>query len=298
MRFLGWTAALLLGCGAGCSAARAQSWTDVASWDAVKPTVTKNVVYRTVSGSGGGMDLHMDVLQVASAKPTPVVVQLHGGGWIRGDRPGSFHTFRALLAAGMSVVTVDYRVARDAMAPAAIGDTRCALAWVKANAAKYNFDVNKVVLYGASAGGHLALMGAYAPASFTPAECSDQPKVAAVLDFYGPTNLVEGLTQHGSAAFTSEWLGADGDVQARAKEMSPMTYIRKGLPPTFIVNGDADHTVDPTQSAQLKKALDAAGVPNGQDIVPGGGHGEFSVAESDKAMLLCLKFLQANGVLK
>ncbi len=277
----------------GTGVAGAQAWRDVASWDAVKPTVTKDVVYRSV----GGMDLHMDVLQVASDKPTPVVVQLHGGGWIRGDRPGSFHTFRALLAAGMSVVTVDYRVAKDAKAPAAIEDTRCAMAWVKANAARYNFDLSKVVLYGASAGGHLALMGAYAPDSFTPKECADQPKVAAVLDFYGPTNLTEGLTQHGSAAFTKEWLG-DDDQKARAKAMSPMSYVRKGVPPTFIVNGDADHTVDPTQSAQLKKALDAAGVPNGQDIVPGGGHGEFSVAESDKAMLLCLKFLQTQGLIQ
>jgi len=276
------------------SAASAQSWTDIPSWDTVKPTQTKNIVYRTI----GGMELHMDVLQVASDKPTPVVVQLHGGGWIRGDRPGSYKTFRALLAAGMSVVTVDYRVAKDAVAPGAIEDTRCAMAWVKSNAAKYNFDLDKVVLYGASAGGHLALMGAYAPSSFNPPDCTDQPKVAAVLDFYGPTNLVEGLNQHGSADFTHQWLGEQGDQKARAKQMSPMTYIRKGLPPTFIVNGDADHTVDPTQSAQLKKALDAAGIPDGQDIVPGGGHGNFSEAESNKAMLLCLKFLAAQGIIQ
>lgn len=77
-----------------------------------------------------------------------------------------------------------------------------------------------------------------------------------------------------------------------------MTYIRPGLPPTFIVNGDSDHTVDPTQSAELKKALDAAGVPNGQYIVAGGGHGNFSKEESDKAMLLCLRFLKAQGILE
>ena len=196
------------------------------------------------------------------------------------------------------------------------------MAWVKANAAKYNFDPNRVILYGGSAGGHLALMGAYAPASFTPANCADQPKVVAVLDFYGPTNLVEGLTEHGSSDFTHQWLGTDmhsgsytaaspgtkaaaptwpapdAKTLARAREMSPMTYIHAGLPPTFIVNGDSDHTVDPSQSAQLKKALDKAGIPNGQDIVPGGGHGNFSPAESDKAMLLCLQFLKANGVIE
>jgi acetyl esterase/lipase len=322
-------------------------WADAASWKAVKPVETDNIVYATVpvvpnpaaaaspdpgtpngirtpipnTGAPGTMDLHVDVYQVSSANPTPVVIQLHGGGWIRGDRPSGDGGFRALLAAGMSVVTVQYRNAKDAPAPAAIEDTRCAMAWVKANAKKYNFDLSRVVAFGGSAGGHLALMAGYAPASFNPPGCTDQPKIAAVLDFFGPTNLAEGLTQHGSSDFTHQWLAMDlpmpkdaatpgarpapnrwpapdAKTLARAKEMSPMTYVKPGLPPTFIVNGDSDHTVDPTQSAELKLALDAAGVPDGQYIVPGGGHGNFSPAESDKAMLLCLQFLKANRILQ
>jgi acetyl esterase/lipase len=140
---------------------------DTAIWEDVHPVATRNIVYANVlvpgnpganpnpGIAGGGMplvpnsptaapgtlDLHLDVLQMASPKPTPVVIQLHGGGWIRGDRPSSFRTFGALPAAGMSVVTVDYRVGKEAPAPAAIGDVRCAMAWVKANAAKYNFDL-------------------------------------------------------------------------------------------------------------------------------------------------------------
>ena len=216
---------------------------------------------------------------------------------------------------------------------------------MKKNAAKYNFDLNRVVTYGGSAGGHLALMAAYAPASFNPPGCTDQPRVVAVLDFYGPTNLAEGLTEHGSSDFTHQWLGTqlplppdtpepgqtvpaastvpgpnlggnpdgmpaaprrpirrwpdpDSKTLELAKQMSPVTYVRPGLSPTFIVNGDSDHTVDPTQSAELKKALDAAGVPNGQDIVAGGGHGNFSREESDKAMLLCLRFLKQQGILQ
>ncbi len=171
----------------------AQTWTDVASWDAVHPVETDNIVYANVplipnpsaspnpgtpagiraplpnTAPAGTMNLHVDVLQMPSAKPTPVVIQLHGGGWIRGDRPNSYKSFSALLAAGMSVVTVEYRNAKDAPAPAAVQDTRCAMAWVKRNAAKYNFDPNRVVLYGGSAGGHLALMGAYAPCVIQPA---------------------------------------------------------------------------------------------------------------------------------
>jgi acetyl esterase/lipase len=333
------------------SRARAQAppptWADPSTWRSVKPVETDDIVYRNAplvpnpsanpdpgtpngiraalpnTAPPGTVDLRVDLYRIPSPRPTPVVIQLHGGGWIRGDRPSSFGTFRALLAAGMSVVAVQYRNAKDAPAPAAIEDVRCAMSWVKANAAKYNFDLNRVVLYGASAGGHLALMGAYAPSAFNPPGCADQPKVAAVLDFYGNTNLVDALGQHGSSDSVHQWLAADRPLPsdavaaataaeparrastrwpapnerllALAKELSPMTYIRPGLPPTFIVNHDP--SVDPSQDAQLKKALDATGIPNGQDIVPGGGHGNFSPAESDKAMLLCLQFLKANGII-
>jgi len=333
------------------TAGAAPAWADPANWKMATATATDNIVYATVpvihnpsaaaspnpgvprgirepvpnTGPAGTMDLHVDVYQVASSKPTPVVIQIHGGGWIRGDRPASSRSFGPFFAAGASVVAVQYRNAIDAPAPAAIEDVRCAMAWVKANATKYNFDLSHVVLWGGSAGGHLALMAAYAPASFTPERCSDQPKVAAVLDDYGPTNLAEGLTEHGSMDFTHQWLGGDlplapvaasedagttgrrpaarwpepdAALLAKAKEMSPLTYVRAGLPPTFIVNGDSDHTVDPTQSAELKKALDAAHVPNGQYIVVGGGHGNFSPGEQEKAMLLSLKFLEANGVIE
>jgi prolyl oligopeptidase PreP (S9A serine peptidase family) len=85
---------------------------------------------------------------------------------------------------------------------------------------------------------------------------------------------------------------------ARAREVSPLTYIHPGLPPTFIINGDQDHTYNPTQSYKLKAALDAAHVPNEEDIVVGGGHGNFSPAENQKAMLLSLEFLKAQGIIQ
>ena len=240
----------------------------------------------------------------------------------------------------MSVVTVQYRNAIDAPAPAAIQDVRCAMAWVKRNAAKYNFDPNRVIPWGGSAGGHLALMAGYAPASFNPPSCTDQPKVVAVFDMYGDTNLMEALTQHGGSDSVHQWLGMDlplprqtaaaaakpaastaadfddtAPVQpprgqaprwpeptaamlARAREMSPMTYVHPGLPPTFIINGDSDHSVDPVQSVELEKALNAARVPNIHYVVVGGGHGNFPPAENTKGMLLALHFLKDHGIIQ
>jgi prolyl oligopeptidase PreP (S9A serine peptidase family) len=80
--------------------------------------------------------------------------------------------------------------------------------------------------------------------------------------------------------------------------MSPMTYIRLGLPPTFIVNGDHDSTVDPSQAIELKQALDEAAVPDGHYIVVGGGHGNFSPAEAQKSMLLSLGFLASLRIIQ
>ena len=134
-------------------AASPLAWEDVANWANVHPTETDNIIFANVplianpsaspdpgtpngirtqipeQVAPGTMNLHVDVYQVPSSQPTPVVVQFHGGGWIRGDRPNSFQSFRAFLSAGMSVVTVQYRNAKDAPAPAAIEDVRCAMAW-------------------------------------------------------------------------------------------------------------------------------------------------------------------------
>ena len=339
------TTVALLACTALAVPSFAQSWKDPSTWPDVHPVETDNIVFRNVplihnpaanpdpgtprgiraplpnTAPPGTEDLHLDIYQMPSAKPTPVVIQIHGGGWIRGDRPSSDRGFEGLLAAGMSVVAIEYRNAKDAPAPAAIQDVRCAMSWVKKNAKKYNFDTSRFVLFGGSAGVHLALMGGYAPSSFDPPGCADQPKVAAVLDFYGPTNLAEGLTEHGSSDFTHQWLDMDmplpaasampngrrartrwpepdAKTLARARELSPMTYVHAGDPPTFIVNGASDHTVDPSQSTELKTALDAAGVPNGHYLVPGGGHGNFTREQNEKAMLLSLEFLEAQGILK
>ncbi len=352
-------------------AATGPAWADPASWRTVKPIETDNIVYATVphinnpsaeaspspgtpngirpalpnTGPPGTLDMHLDVYQVPANKPTPVVIQIHGGGWIRGDRPSGSGSFGPFFAAGMSVVAVQYRNAIDAPAPAAIQDVLCAMSWVKKNAAKYNFDPNKVVTWGGSAGGHLALMAGYAPSSMDPPGCTDQPKVVAVIDMYGASDVAESLTYPGSMGFTHQWIGLDLPLPpnpaptattssatpgpapsaattgpanpdgmprvrpqaprwadpteamlARARQVSPLSYIHPGLPPTFIINGDHDTTYNPTQSYKLKAALDAAHVPNEEDIVVGGGHGNFSPAENQKGTILWMQFLHDNGV--
>jgi acetyl esterase/lipase len=114
-----------------------------------------NVVYTKVKGWEGKMDIYMPS---KTNKPTPVVINIHGGGWNKGVKESQtgFNTF---FKAGYAVANIEYRLTQQATAPAAIEDTRCALIYLIKNADALNIDVNKIVIMGGSAGGHLALMG-------------------------------------------------------------------------------------------------------------------------------------------
>lgn len=279
----------------GATPVAAQTWTDPASWASVKtPETTKDVVYLQASGQ----DLHLDVYRnTAFEGPRPVLVYIHGGAWWKGEKPASWGGFRAYLAAGFSVVTVEYRLTDVARAPASVQDVRCALSWVKANAKAYGFDTKRVVPYGTSAGGHLALMAGMLPKKNDidlPA-CRDQPKVAAILDFYGPYHLRADLPGAFKSPSTARWIG-DGP-EALWTSMSPSAYVRKGQPPVFIVHGDADPTVPYEASTSLKADLDKAGVLNRFHPVAGGVHGKFPKEEQVKVEQDALQFLTTTAVL-
>lgn len=259
----------------------------------VMPIEHKNITYLHASG----VDLHLDVYRQPAAKPAPVVVYIHGGAWWKNARPTSAAGFHSLLSMGFSLVTVDYRLTGVARAPASVQDARCALSWVKQHAVEYNFDLNEVIVFGTSSGGHLALMAGMLPAN-NPVdlpECRDQPKVAAILDFYGISDVKEllanGFTLKRS---TTNWIGDAPDAAVLATQMSPLTYVRPDLPPTFIVHGNADPVVPYEQSIRLREALHADKVPVELFTVPGGQHGKFTEEQSLAIGAALSKFLEAN----
>jgi acetyl esterase/lipase len=179
---------------------------------------------------------------------------------------------------GFTVVNVEYRFSQVATAPAAVQDARCSLAWVKANAAKYNFDVTRIVVWGTSAGGHLALMAGMLPipSDIDLPACKDVPPAAAIFDFYGPAELAPGMGGAFKSPSVMEWIGKDkSDPIAYANLMSPINYVRKGDPPVFIAHGGSDPVVPHQTSVNLQEKLTAAGVPTAMYTVPDGKHGEF-----------------------
>lgn len=256
----------------------------------IVPIEHRDITYLHASGQ----DEQLDVYQQPGSHTSPVIVYFHGGAWWKNARPKSAASFQSLLRMGFSLVMVDYRLTRVAPAPAAIQDARCSLAWVKKNAATYHFDLEHVIVFGTSSGGHQALMAGMLP---TPndvdlPECGDQPHVSAILDFYGISDmrplLADGMTLKSSAG---RWIGNGPGAPKLATHMSPITYVRAGLPPVFLVHGDADPVVPYVQSADLLKALTDAKVPASLVTVRGGQHGKFTEEQSLKIGAALQKFL-------
>jgi acetyl esterase/lipase len=253
-------------------------------------------------GQANNYVLKLDVWQRKDAKTSgPTLVYYHGGGWIFGDRTGATLLFLPFLEKGWNVVSVEYRMANVSLAPAAVEDCRCALRWAVRNAKQYNIDTNRIVLMGHSAGGHLALISGMLPnGTELDNECygDEQLKVAAIINWYGPsdvTDLVEGPNPKNYAAM---WMGSQRDRLAIAKRVSPITYVRAGLPPVLTVHGDGDTVVPYAQSVRLHKALAEAGVPNELDTIRGGWHGQFKPAELESAYGRIWAFLRGHGIMQ
>lgn len=242
--------------------------------------------------------VHLDLHRPAGKGRAPVLVFLHGGGWARGERPKSWTGFRRFVEAGYAVVSVQYRLSGTAKAPAAVQDARCAMAWVAREANRYRLDPRRVVVMGSSAGAHLALLAGMMgdKSDIDLPACGPVPRAAAIVDFYAPSDLrPESIGAWHSPSIT-RWIGEGPGAAALAARMSPLTLVRKGQPPVFIVHGDADDVVPIQSSKLLKEALDRAGVPSEFHIVPGGGHGQFEDDVQARLHADAVRFLGKHGV--
>jgi acetyl esterase/lipase len=289
-----WFAVLFFVSGAAAGEQSARDW---ASLVGQRYEAVRDIVYKT----SGSFQAKVDVYTRYDRKPGPTVVYIHGGGWSNGSKEQYVLWFLPYLQLGMRVVSVQYRLAGVAPAPAAVKDCRCALYWVFQNAGKYGFDPKKIALTGGSAGGHLVLMtGMLRPADGLDDECSGPPPdpVSAIVDYYGPTDLVAELDL--KIPFLENWLKGAADPRTMAKRISPLAYVRPGLPPTLIIHGDADEMVPYAESLKLRDALTAAHVPNELVTIPGGKHGRFRWTDADtiRSQRAIEKFLGRYGLIE
>jgi acetyl esterase/lipase len=259
--------------------------------------ITPNVTYLTASN----VELKLDVYARRGATtPQPTLIYMHGGFWVAGNKEGALMTLMPWFEMGWNVVNVEYRLGRVALAPAALEDCMCALKWVATQSKTYNFDVNRIVVTGESAGGHLALSLGMIPESVgLDRECASAtqlPKVAAVINWFGITDVADVIDGPHRANAAMQWFGSLPDRIEIAKRVSPLTYVRAGLPPIMTVHGDSDTTVPYQQAVRLHDALKGVGVDNVLITVPGGKHGNFTPEERTRIYVAVREFLTKHGL--
>lgn len=240
----------------------------------------------------------LDILQPKAAgnEKRPGVIVIHGGGWVEGTKEGQIESYcLRYVEKGFVCADVEYRLAKVATAPAAVNDVLDAAHWFAENAKKYNVDTRRIVVTGGSAGGHLSLMVGMTPKS---AKLGPPAKVAAVVNFYGITDVADQLGGPHMQDYAVTWVPEQEGRLALARRVSPMTYVRKGLPPILTIHGDADETVPYEQGVELTKALRDIGDDAELVSVPKGKHG-FPKATVDQIYEQNIwPFLRRHGVIK
>lgn len=220
------------------------------------------------------MDIYLPANR--SATKTNVIVFIHGGGWNAGDK-GDFNEAIAALRVQLpeyAIFNINYRLATTAATrfPAQIEDVQAALDFIYSKGNEYKVNANKMVLVGASAGAHLALLQAY--------KNNSNGRIKAVVDLFGPSDMTAMFTNHPyptvvQPALTSVMGGTPTTQSSIYFNASPINFVTAQSAPTLIFHGDADPVVPLSQSTELKAKLQAAGAKVEMILYAGEGHGWY-----------------------
>ncbi|MEB3180476.1 MAG: alpha/beta hydrolase [Nostocaceae cyanobacterium] len=262
--------------------------------------IHRNLVYKT----GNNYQLKLDVYENKKKGIHPTVMVIHGGGWIEGSKDKQKPFFSSYINWGFSVVNIEYRLAKTALAPAAVEDCLCALRWVIRNAKKYNLDINKIVVTGFSSGGHLALTtGTMPPISGFEQQCpgtgNEPVKISAIVNWAGITDVSDVLYGNNQRYFALEWFGNKTSSReiTLAQSISPINYVRYDVPPILTIHGDKDKWVPYSQATRFHEALNKVRAPNYLFTVNGAAHSKFTAAQRRQINATIKAFLTHYGVI-
>ena len=247
----------------------------------------RDIAYVPDGDDAQKLDLYLP--ESPSEKPLPLIVHIHGGGWMGGSKFPC--PFAPMAARGYAVASVEYRFSQKALFPAQIQDCQAAIRWLRSNSQKFNIDPDHVGAIGASAGGHLsALVGTAGGKNAFPAIGGNEDqsdRVQCVCDIFGPSNFATVMQQAADDKnvrnvfkFNSPsdpyslliGVSLDGDPEKTAA-VSPVHYVSEDTPPMLILHGTHDTLVPYAQSEELVAALKAKGVSVWLQTLPGSGHG-------------------------
>ena len=247
---------------------------------AIKPPETvpagitehKDIEY---GNAGGDRPLLLDLYVPDNlTKPAPALIFINGGGWMMGNKADYRYYVIEYAKKGYVTASISYRLSGEAKFPAAVQDAKCAVRWMRANAAKYKADSYKIAVIGGSAGGHLSLMLGYSddPALEGDAGYAEySSRVQAVVNFYG---VVDCTTEYGKGR--QEPITFIGKTYDEAPELweqnSPIFHLTADDPPTLTFHGTIDELVPVAQADTLHAKLDELGINNRLDKFEGWPH--------------------------
>lgn len=244
-----------------------------------------DIVYKKIDGH----DLKLIIFypRPKPDRPSPVVLFIHGGGWMQGSRfglvsPGTLPILRQLLERGVIVVSTEYRhvPANGITAYECTVDCKDALRYLVRNASRYSIDPDRIALFGSSAGGHLALsIGLSDDQAFAgdAGLASQAARVKAIathfplVSFVDPEVMADGLLSR-PGKYEEKMGGTLEQTRTKAEKISPLLLLDAGDPPIFVAHGNKDKVLNVRNALALESAAKAAGVSVECLIVEGADH--------------------------
>jgi acetyl esterase/lipase len=252
----------------------------------------RDVIYATVSGKDLGLDIHMP----AGAQRPPLLVWVHGGAWRSGTKERVPLVF---VEHGIATASLDFRQSAEARFPAAIHDIKAAIRFLRAKAAEYGYQADRIAIAGSSSGGHLAALvgvtNGHKELEGTVGNYLNQSSaVQAIVDYFGASNLMTILAQstpHGvnmRRPALELLLGSlPEDNKELAKLASPVTHVDRNDPPLLLLHGDQDPQMPINQAHEVHGAYKRMGLDVEFDVVYGAAHGGdlfFAPEHRDRAL--------------
>ena len=230
-------------------------------------------------------------LRTPDAAGAPLILFLHGGGWLRGSRkvftPGisDAESFDRIVAAGVAIASCEYRLSGEARFPAQLDDVDAAITWLREHAAEHGVDASRLVLWGVSAGATLAALTGLR-----------RDDIRGVVDWFGPADLFT-MADHDMGdppdqTREARWLGAPaGESSDAARAASPALQVHVGAPPFHISHGTADEHVPFRQSEILVDSLRSVAAEVDFHPVEGGRHFWQGTADTGPLFDAALQFV-------
>jgi acetyl esterase/lipase len=249
----------------------------------------RNIPYAEVNGKPILLDLRVPM----NAQRPPLVVWIHGGGWVGGDKEKCRICW--LARKGFAVASINYRLLKDAIFPAQIHDCKAAIRWLRANEERYGYDASRIGAAGSSAGGHLSALlgttgGIQELEGAVGGNLAESSRVQAVVSISGLSDLETSYASHPDPRVALLIGGTPAEQPERSLSASPLHFVGSDASPLLLIHGEKDPIVDPQQAVQLHRAYQNAKLDSWLEMIPGTGHMDLSLRDA-RIRALIEKFL-------